>query len=139
MRIFFRIFLFFFVPIFLLITGIYIGNAYAISIQKKQIQLRLNVCMNNIEKVNWSNMIHVEQHLDNSQLTMTYRNLSDCFDFLNIKTELLIFKNGISDTLSLTLKETVKANKKITIYIQQPNVDSVKILQSEIIQKSLNF
>jgi hypothetical protein len=122
-----------------LLAGIYIGNGYALSIQHDQIKSKLNDCTKNIETINWASLINVSQHLDKKQLSLVYTNKSDCFNFESITSQLIIYRNGIPDTASITLKETVKANKKLTIYIQQPNADSVKILQSIINQKSLNF
>ena len=122
-----------------LVAGIYIGNGYALSIQHDQIKEKLNDCTKNIEKINWSSLITVSHHLDKKQLSLVYINKSECFNFESITSKLIIYRNGNPDTASITLKETVKANKKLTIYIQEPNADSVKILQSNINQKSLNF
>jgi hypothetical protein len=122
-----------------LIVGIYIGNGYAHTVQHSQIKTKLNDCTTNIDKINWSSLLVIDHHIDKNQLILAYTNKSECFNFESITTELIIYRNGIPDTASITLKEIVKANKKLTIYIKQPNADSVKILQSIVNQKSLNF
>jgi hypothetical protein len=122
-----------------LIVGIYIGNGYALSIQRSHIAKKLNTCTQNLERIDWPSLISISHYLDKKSLSIVYVNKSECFNFESITSKLIIYKNGISDTTLITLKETVRAKNKLAINIQQPNADSVIILQSTINQKSLNF
>ena len=122
-----------------LILGIFLGNAYTINTHKTYLQKKITDCTKNIDQVKWDSILTVYHHLDKSNLTITFWNKSDCFNFENISTKLLVYKKNNLDTISVTLKEIVHANKKTTINIQQFNIDSIKILQSVINQKSLNF
>ena len=100
---------------------------------------KINACTQNIDKINWESFLVMNHQLLRNTLSVSYINKSDCFNFKNIKTDIIRYKKGNIDTITMTLKEVVLANKKLTIDIQEFDADSIKILQSVINQKSLNL
>jgi hypothetical protein len=136
----FKIFLSVILSVFFLLIGLYLGYAYGKMETGKIATARLNECSQKADNVKLETFLDVALNKSNKNtFIITYKNNNDCFDFNKINSQIKVYNNNEIDTITLTLKETLYAHKKITLDITDLPCDSIKLLNSVIINKSINF
>lgn len=120
--------------------GLWLGYAYGKTETMNFVNSKFQTCTSNIENIDWNQLVDVSvTKVYKGSVTISYKNLSTCFDFNKIKTMIIMCKGDKKDTLMFSLNETVFANKKTSIDISNITCDSVMHVKSVVLNKSINF